>query len=62
MSFVRVKTHQLTSLIQSSKKEGMQTMDQALFELFKQGNITKDMVLSRAVDRPYMLRIINDGR
>ncbi|MBN1879317.1 type IV pilus twitching motility protein PilT [bacterium] len=56
------KTHQLTSLIQSSKKEGMQTMDQALFELYKQGMISRDMVLSRAVDRTYMLRIISDGR
>jgi twitching motility protein PilT len=53
------KTHQLTSLIQGSRKEGMQTMDQALFQLYKQGKISEEMVLSRSVDRPYMVRVIS---
>ncbi len=53
------KTHQLTTLIQSSKKEGMQTMDQALYQLYKQGKITEEMVLSRASDRGYMIRAIS---
>jgi twitching motility protein PilT len=56
------KTHQLTSLIQSSKKEGMQTMDQALFDLYKKEIISKEMLLSRCVDRPYMLRVISSIR
>ncbi|MBN1296985.1 type IV pilus twitching motility protein PilT [bacterium] len=52
------KTHQLTSLIQSSKKEGMQTMDQALIDLVRDEKITADMALSRAVDRSYLHRVL----
>jgi len=53
------KTHQLTSLIQSSKKEGMQTMDQALVNLVREGKISSEMALSRAVDRPYLSRVLS---
>ncbi|MCD4655824.1 type IV pilus twitching motility protein PilT [bacterium] len=55
------KTHQLTSLIQSSKKEGMQTMDQALIDLVRDNKITSEVALSRAVDRGYVQRVLMSG-
>lgn len=56
------KTHQLTSLIQSSKKDGMQTMDQALIDLARDGSISTDTALSRAVDRSYVRRVLTNSR
>ena len=45
------KTHQLTSLIQGSRKEGMQTMDQSIIDLFNQNRITYEMAQARINDR-----------
>jgi twitching motility protein PilT len=52
------KTHQLTSLIQGSRKEGMQTMDQSLLELFNSNRITYEITLSRISDRGSFLRSV----
>lgn len=56
------KTHQLTSLIQGSKKEGMQTMDQALIEMVRNNKITPEMAMARSVDRGYVKRVLSSGR
>ncbi|MFH1562444.1 MAG: type IV pilus twitching motility protein PilT [Nitrospirota bacterium] len=42
------KLHQLPSLIQTGKKDGMQTMDQALETLVNEGKITRDEAAKRA--------------
>lgn len=44
------KTFQIPSIIQTSRKVGMQTMDDAIFELFERGEITKDTAKSFAQD------------
>ena len=41
------KNHQIQSTIQTSMNFGMQTMDQDLIKLYKQGKINREMVLSR---------------
>lgn len=43
------KTHQIDSVIASNVKNGMQTMDQGLFNLTKNGKITKDAALQHAI-------------
>lgn len=43
------KTHQISSTVQTGSQYGMQTMDQALFLLYKRGLIGADLALSRAV-------------
>ena len=39
------KTHQIDSVIAASSAEGMRTMDQSLFNLAKEGRITKEMAI-----------------
>lgn len=43
------KTHQIDSVIAANVKDGMQTMDQALFNLTKSGKITKETALQHAI-------------
>ena len=43
------KTHQISSAVQTGSQYGMQTMDQALFALYKQGLISAELALSRAI-------------
>ena len=43
------KTHQISSTVQTGSQYGMQTMDQALFLLYKRGLIGADVALSRAM-------------
>ncbi len=45
------KTHQIESSIQTSRGIGMVTMDDALTELFRNGQITKEMALMYAQDQ-----------
>jgi len=45
------KTHQIESSIQTSRGVGMITMDDALLELYRNGEITKDMALMYAQDQ-----------
>lgn len=49
------KTHQIQTVIQTSGKQGMKTMDYALSELVRKGKITRDEAYARCVD-PEMLR------
>jgi twitching motility protein PilT len=42
------KTNRLYSVIQTSMKLGMITMDDFLFKLFSEGNITGEVALERA--------------
>jgi twitching motility protein PilT len=44
------KAHQITSIIQTSAHQGMQTMDQALKDLYQRGLITYDDAISRAMN------------
>ncbi len=45
------KSHQLTSLIQASRQEGMQTMDQAIHNLFHSGIVSYEMAFARVSDK-----------
>jgi len=44
------KAHQITSVIQTSAQMGMQTMDQALRDLYLRGLITYEIAVSRAMN------------
>ncbi len=44
------KSHQLQSVMQTNRKMGMITMDEAIFQLFFQGKITKKMAIQFAQD------------
>jgi len=44
------KTHQITSVIQTSKKQGMQTMDDAIIELYLHRTITAESAINFAQD------------
>lgn len=50
------KSHQITSIIQTSKQSGMITMDDALLELFQKRKITKEDALTFAQDRNSLTR------
>lgn len=43
------KTHQIDSVIATCGAEGMRTMDQSLFNLVKEGRITKEMALQYSI-------------
>ena len=51
------KVHQLTSIIQTGGKYGMKTMNQALFDLYRQHSITYDDALNRTTDPEDLKRI-----
>lgn len=53
------KTHQIQSTIQTSRAQGMITMDDALYELFSAGTITKETALTYAQDQQYLRKKIN---
>jgi len=44
------KAHQVYSTMQTAQREGMQTMNQSLFELFVKGYITKEDALGRTTE------------
>ena len=44
------KTHQINGLIQTSKKLGMQLMDDSLYELYSKHKVNKDVALSYSQD------------
>jgi len=44
------KTHQLYSVIQTSQKEGMKTMNQSLFQLYSNKSISYDDAIMRSTD------------
>lgn len=51
------KTHQIASIIQTGGKYGMKTMNQGLFDLYRQHLITFDEALSRSTDPDDLKRI-----
>ena len=53
------KTFQITSTIQTSKKLGMQTMDDALYDLYITGQISAESALNYAQDSQAMERKLN---
>ncbi len=55
------KDHQLYSAIQTGQDQGMQTLDKALSELHKNGNITREVALEYCVDRAEMERLLGPG-
>ncbi|MEG1803177.1 MAG: type IV pili twitching motility protein PilT, partial [Lachnospiraceae bacterium] len=44
------KTYQLSTVIQTEKKSGMQTMDDSLYELYSKDMVSSDTILEYAVD------------
>ena len=52
------KIHQIDTVIQTSKKQGMQTMDNSLLELYQKGLISRETVLSQAVNQDIVKRYI----
>lgn len=53
------KNHQIASFIQTNRKMGMQTMDDAIFELYNSGKIGKEQAISYAQDVATMERKVN---
>lgn len=52
------KTHQIYNAIQTGQKHGMQTMDQSLAELYRQGKIGFDLALAQASDPQEVRQIL----
>jgi twitching motility protein PilT len=53
------KIHQIYSVIQTGQKEGMRTMNQALFELYVSRVITLETALARSSDPDDLMRLMN---
>jgi twitching motility protein PilT len=52
------KTYQIPSIIQTGRREGMQTMDQAIVDLLKQGIISPEEAQDKCVDRETFQRYL----
>ena len=52
------KTHQLPSIMQTGRRQGMMTMDEAIIQLIRDRKITPQMALSFAQDRDSMERVL----
>lgn len=52
------KSHQIQTSIQTGVKFGMQTMDQSITELYKEGLISKELAITNAVDQDIITRSI----
>ncbi|MBM6836888.1 type IV pilus twitching motility protein PilT [Clostridium saudiense] len=52
------KTHQIESAVQTGSKYGMKTMDMALADLYKRGEISSESAISYAVDRETVKRLM----
>ncbi|WP_024621152.1 type IV pilus twitching motility protein PilT [Metaclostridioides mangenotii] len=52
------KTHQISNLIQTGSKYGMNTMDQSLVKLFLEGVISEENLLLRCVNREFVLKFL----
>ena len=55
------KTYQINSMMQTSKNIGMQTMDDALYDLFMAGQISAESALNYAQDPQVMTRRLSNG-
>ncbi|MFH1478869.1 MAG: type IV pilus twitching motility protein PilT [Candidatus Omnitrophota bacterium] len=56
------KAHQIYSTMQTCQKEGMQTMNQCLFDLFIKGEITKEDCLARSTEPQDMERMLREKK
>ncbi len=45
------KAHQIPSTIQTSKKDGMQSLDQSLKDLLMEGKISQEDAMKKAIDK-----------
>ena len=54
------KCHQIDNAISSGAKDGMISMEQSIFNLYKNDRITKDTALQYAYNHEHMLRIIGN--
>ena len=52
------KTYQIPNIIHTGSKTGMQSMDQELVNLYRQGLISRESVLSRCTDFDYTSRLL----
>jgi twitching motility protein PilT len=52
------KVHQIDTIIQTNKKEGMQTMDSSLLKLYESKMISKELLLSQAVNQEMIKRYV----
>jgi twitching motility protein PilT len=52
------KAHQITSIIQTSAEHGMQTMDQALRDLYQQSMVTYEVAMQRAQNQEELKKLI----
>ncbi|HIE47699.1 TPA: type IV pili twitching motility protein PilT, partial [Candidatus Bipolaricaulota bacterium] len=55
------KTHQIPSMIQTSAEEGMQSMDQALRDLYLQNIITYEDAMARAQSPEELKKMLADA-
>lgn len=53
------KTHQIESSVQTGAKYGMRTMDMALVDLYKKGEITYDTAVTYSVDKDMIVRMLS---
>jgi twitching motility protein PilT len=52
------KAHQITSIVQTSGEVGMQTMDQALRDLYQRGMVTYEVAMARAQNPDELKKLI----
>ena len=52
------KEYQLYSIIQTGNALGMQTMDQSLFRLYREGKISMENALNFCIDKKEMNRML----
>ncbi len=57
-----MKAHQIYSVIQTGQREGMQTMNQSLFELCQRGEITYEDAMSRTTEVQDLERMFRELR
>ncbi len=50
------KSHQIATVMQTNRKQGMMVMDEAIIQLFYDGIISKDMAIQFAVDPDAMMK------
>jgi twitching motility protein PilT len=54
------KVHQIYSIMQAGKKHGMQTMNDALYQLYMQREVTLEEALKRSADQAEFLRMVGE--
>ncbi|GMG97691.1 type IV pilus twitching motility protein PilT [Tepidimicrobium xylanilyticum] len=52
------KTYQIDTIIQTSKQQGMQTMDDCLLDFYRRGVISRETLIRQAMDMDYVRKYI----